>query len=65
MPSVADTTSSTANMSSKENQNSAKVLDELMAKLNISKAQEDINAASHNLSVFINGDIETKTAPTQ
>jgi elongation factor 3 len=66
MPSVADTTTPSASMSSsKENQNSAKVLDELMAKLNISKAQEDINAASHNLSVFINGDIETKTAPTQ
>lgn len=66
MPSVADTTTSPANMSSsKENQNSVKVLDELMAKLNISKAQEDINAAAHNLSVFINGDIETKTAPTQ
>jgi len=60
---VAD---STPNMStSKENSNSAKVLDELMAKLTISKAQEDINAAAHNLSVFINGDIETKTAPTK
>lgn len=64
MPSVADTTTPTMS-SSKENQNSAKVLDELMAKLSISKAQEDINAAAHNLSVFINGDIETKTAPTQ
>jgi elongation factor 3 len=65
MPSVADSTTPTASMSSKENQNSQKVLDELMAKLNISKAQEDVNAATHNLSVFINGDIETKTAPTQ
>ena len=64
MPSVADTTTPTMS-TSKENQNSAKVLDELMAKLNISKAPEDVNAASHNLSVFINGDIETKTAPTQ
>lgn len=64
MPSVADTTTPTMS-TSKENKNSAKVLDELMAKLTISKAQEDINAAAHNLSVFINGDIETNTAPTQ
>ncbi|CAG8961552.1 hypothetical protein HYFRA_00006086 [Hymenoscyphus fraxineus] len=48
-----------------ENKNSIKVLDELMAKLNISKAQEDINAATHNLAVFINGPIEEHDAPTK
>ncbi|CAG8976909.1 hypothetical protein HYALB_00011858 [Hymenoscyphus albidus] len=48
-----------------ENKNSVKVLDELMAKLNISKAQEDINAATHNLAVFINGPIEEHDAPTK
>lgn len=52
-------------MSSKENQNSEKVLNELLAKLNISKAQDDVNAATRNLSVFVNGDIETKDAPTK
>jgi elongation factor 3 len=64
MPAV-DTSASTATMSSKENKNSVKVLDELLAKLNISKAQEDVNAATHNLAIFINGDIESKDAPTK
>jgi elongation factor 3 len=64
MPAV-DTPASTATMSSKENKNSVKVLDELFAKLNISKAQEDVNAATHNLAIFINGDIESKDAPTK
>ncbi|EHL03268.1 putative Elongation factor 3 [Glarea lozoyensis 74030] len=48
-----------------ENKNSVKILDELMAKLNISKAQEDINAATYNLATFINGSIEEKDAPTK
>jgi elongation factor 3 len=56
---------SSANMSAKENKGSVKVLDELMAKLNISKDQDQINEATHNLAVFINGDIETKDAPTK
>ena len=49
----------------KENKGSVKVLDELMAQLNISKEQDQINAATHNLAVFINGDIETNDAPTK
>lgn len=65
MPSVAESTTPAASMSSKENQNSEKVLNELLAKLNISKAQEEVNAATRNLSVFVNGDIETKDAPTK
>ncbi|TVY75695.1 Elongation factor [Lachnellula suecica] len=48
-----------------ENKNSVKILDELMAKLNISKAQEDINAATTNLATFINGPIEEHDAPTK
>ena len=52
-------------MSTKENKNSQKVLDELMAKLWISKAQEDINAATHNIATFINGDIEDGDAPVK
>lgn len=55
----------TASMSSKENKNSQKVLDELMAKLNISKEQADINSATHNLAVFINSPIEEHDAPTR
>jgi elongation factor 3 len=49
----------------KENKGSVKVLDELMAQLNISKEQDQINSATHNLAVFINGDIETNDAPTK
>ena len=64
MPAVT-AASSAANMSSKENKGSVKVLDELMAQLNISKEQDQINAATHNLAVFINGDIETNDAPTK
>lgn len=64
MPAVSDT-SATASMASKENKNSVKVLDELMAKLWISKAQEDINAATHNLAIFINSPIEENDAPTK
>ncbi|KAJ5042278.1 uncharacterized protein L3040_004830 [Drepanopeziza brunnea f. sp. 'multigermtubi'] len=52
-------------MSTKENKESLKVLDELMAKLSISKAQEDINAATHNLAVFINSPIEENDAPVK
>jgi elongation factor 3 len=52
-------------MAAKENKTSLKVLDELMAKLNISKDQADINAATASLSTFINGEIETKDAPTK
>lgn len=48
-----------------ETKNSIKVLDELMAKLTVSKAQDEINAATHNLATFINGDIEDKETPTK
>jgi len=48
-----------------ENKGSIKVLDELLAKLNLSKDQADINAATHWIATFINGDIETKDAPTK
>ncbi|CAL3971442.1 unnamed protein product [Diplocarpon coronariae] len=64
MPAVTDS-KATASMSTKENKESLKVLDELMAKLLISKAQEDINAATHNLAIFINSPIEENDAPTK
>lgn len=64
MPAVTDS-SATASMSTKENKNSIKVLDELMAKLSVSKAQDEINAATHNLAVFINSPIEENDAPTK
>lgn len=64
MPAVTDS-KSTASMSSKENKGSVKVLDELMAKLNISKEADQVKDAGKNIAVFINGDIETKDAPTK
>jgi elongation factor 3 len=64
MPAVTAAPSAST-MSSKENKGSVKVLDELMAQLNISKEQDQINTATHNLAVFINGDIETNDAPTK
>lgn len=52
-------------MASKENATSIKVLDDLMSKLNVSKTQDETNAASTNLAVFINGSIEEKEAPVK
>ncbi|KAF2800998.1 ARM repeat-containing protein [Melanomma pulvis-pyrius CBS 109.77] len=48
-----------------ENAKSLKVLDELFSKLNISKTQDEVNAASADLATFINGDIEEGDAPTK
>ena len=48
-----------------ENQKSMKVIEELLAKLTVSKAQEDINAASLDLASFINGEIVEGDAPTR
>ncbi|KAF2193307.1 ARM repeat-containing protein [Zopfia rhizophila CBS 207.26] len=48
-----------------ENTKSLKVLEELLSKLTISKAQDEINAASLDLATFINGDIEEADAPTK
>lgn len=62
MPAVAE---SNNNMASKENKQSIKVLDDLMAKLNISKSQDEINAAAANVASFINGPIEEADAPTK
>jgi elongation factor 3 len=63
MPAATDSAKST--MASKENKTSLKVLDDLMAKLTISKEQDAINDASRNLAIFVNGDIETKDAPVK
>ncbi|KAL3418498.1 Elongation factor 3 [Phlyctema vagabunda] len=48
-----------------ENKISIKVLDDLMSKLTVSKAPEDVNAATKNLATFINGNIEEQDAPTK
>ena len=36
-----------------------------MGKLNVSKAQDEINASAMAIATFINGDIEEADAPTK
>ncbi|KAI5861524.1 armadillo-type protein [Durotheca rogersii] len=52
-------------MSSHENAESIKVLDELMQKLTVSKDAAAAKDASHALASFINGRIEDQEAPTR
>ena len=63
MPAVASSSKEAA--ASKENSQSLKVLEELVKKLTISKAQDEINASALEIATFINGEIEEKDAPTQ
>jgi elongation factor 3 len=63
---AATASSTTPSMSaSKANAASEKVLTELLAKLSLTKEQADINAATASIATFINGEIETKDAPTK
>ena len=39
--------------------------EELLSKLNVSKAQDEINGVSQEIAIFINGDIEEEDAPTK
>lgn len=48
-----------------ENNKSVKVLEELLSKLTVSKAQDEINSAAASIATFINGDIEEADAPTK
>jgi elongation factor 3 len=48
-----------------ENAKSIKVLDELMAKLSVSKSQDETNTATLNIITFINGSTEEADAPTK
>ncbi|KAF1850739.1 ARM repeat-containing protein [Cucurbitaria berberidis CBS 394.84] len=48
-----------------ENSKALKALEELMSKLTVSKAQDEINAAASSIATFINGDIEEADAPTK
>ena len=67
MPSVEamNATKPTSGKVASENANSVKVLDELMAKLSVSKSQDDTNAAARNIASFINGPIEEANPPTK
>ena len=48
-----------------ENSKSMKVLEDLMTKLSVSKAQDEINATANEIATFINGDIEEGNAPVE
>ena len=48
-----------------ENKQSAKVLEELMSKLSVSKTGDEAKGFSQEIATFINGDIEEKDAPTK
>jgi elongation factor 3 len=48
-----------------ENSKAIKVLDDLFQQLTVSKAPEEVIAASNNIATYINGDIEERDAPTQ
>jgi elongation factor 3 len=67
MPSVEvmDSTKATSGKAASENAKSIKVLDELMAKLSVSKSQDDTNAAARNIASFINCPIEEADTPTK
>lgn len=63
-PAATDAAHSAKNVKS-ENSKAVKVLEELMGKLNISKAQDEINSAALDIATFINGDIEEGDAPVK
>lgn len=67
MPSadIMESAPSTAATTKSENQKSVKVLDELLAKLTISKTADETSAAAGNIATFINGEIEEHDAPTK
>ena len=48
-----------------ENNQSLKVLEELMSRLSVSKAGDEAKGTSQEIATFINGDIEEKDAPTK
>jgi elongation factor 3 len=48
-----------------ENRKSVKVIEQLISKLSVSNAQDEINSTALDIATFINGDIEEHDAPTQ
>ena len=48
-----------------ENSKALKALEEMMQKLTLCKAQDEINASAQAIATFINGDIEEADAPTK
>lgn len=48
-----------------ENSKSLKAIDELFAKLTVSKSQDEINEAAQEIASLINGDIVEGDVPTK
>ena len=61
---VMDTTQ-TPGQVKKENKETLNVLEELLSKLSVSKAQDEINESSSEIASFINGDIQEGDAPVK
>jgi elongation factor 3 len=64
-PAATDAAPHNAKNIKSENSKSVKVLEELLSKLTVSKAQDEINASALDLATFVNGDIEEADAPTK
>lgn len=65
MPSAMEVNQHSQGQIKSENKQSVKVLEQLLQKLTVSKAQDEINASSQEIAIFINGDIEEEDAPTK
>ena len=67
MPSadIMNSVPSNAANTKSENQQSIKVLDELLSKLSVSKSAAETSEATGNIATFINGPIEEHDAPTK
>lgn len=48
-----------------ENKKSLLVLQELLSKLSVSNAKDEVASSANDLATFINGDIEEHDAPVQ
>lgn len=62
---MAPAATASASSQKSENSKSVKAVEELLSKLNISKAQDEILSVSQDLATLVNGDIEDADAPTQ
>ncbi|KAK4995613.1 translational elongation factor EF-1 alpha [Elasticomyces elasticus] len=64
-PAMMETNAHTEAQIASENKKSVKVLEELLQKLTVSKAQDQINASAQDLASFVNGSIEEHDAPVK
>jgi len=65
MAPALDVSKPAASAAKAENAKSLQVLTDLLKKLSVSQAQDEINATGLEIATFINGEIETGDVPTQ